>query len=310
MRRKTVSAVVGFRESPWQNFGKVNNKGFDGNITVKQRINDLTLNFRGNVTYAKNKVVEYDELSPQYDYQRYTGQSLGKPMLYIADGLYTNNDFVITDEPSNGSKIYTLKEGSPKPSSGVRPGDIKYLDLNGDGKIDSYDVTYNNNLYSEIPEMVYGFGLNADYKGFYAGVFFQGVANASINVNSVTPFRKGQTTSAREAALDHWSSRNPDNQNVLSPRLHTEEFQHNIYNSTWWYKSANFIRLKNVELGYVLDAKKMKKMALRNARIYLQGNNLAVWDKIKMWDPELGSAGGGVKYPLSMTWTVGLELGF
>ena len=311
MRRKTVSAVTGFRESPWQNYGKVNNKGLDGNIIIKQKINDLSLNFRGNITYAKNKVVEYDELDPQYGYQRYTGQSLGKPMLYIADGLYRNDDFDITNDPTNGSSIYTLKKGLPIPNSGVSPGDIKYRDLNGDGKIDSYDVTYDNNFYSEVPEMVYGFGLNADYKGFYAGIFFQGVANASINIsNGVTPFKKGQTTSAREAALDHWSSRDPDNQNVLSPRLHTSAFDNNAYNSTWWYKSADFIRLKNVELGYVLDAKKMKKMAITNARIYLQGNNIAVWDKVKMWDPELGSAGGGVKYPISMTWTVGLELGF
>ncbi|WP_316817859.1 TonB-dependent receptor [Pedobacter nyackensis] len=309
MQRKTVSAVTGFRQTPWQNFGKVTNKGLDGNVIIKQKINDVTLNFRGNLTYAKNKVIEYDEVSPRYDYQRYTGQSLNTPLLYIADGLYKNEDFIITPN-TNGGKTYTLKDGLPKPSAGVAPGDVKYLDLSGDGKIDDYDRTYDHGYYSEVPEWVYGFGLNADYKGFYAGIFFQGVANASMSISSIMPFRLGQTSSARQDAMNHWSSRNPDDQNVLLPRLHTTNFQHNTFASTWWYKSANFIRLKNLEFGYVIDSKTMKKLAMRNARIYVQGNNLAVWDNIKMWDPELGSSGGGVRYPINMTWTLGLELSF
>ena len=110
--------------------------------------------------------MEYDEVSPRYEYQRYTGQSLKTPLLYIADGLYTADDFIITENPENGSKSYSLKEGLPVPSAAVSPGDIKYLDLNGDGKIDSYDQTYNHKFYAENPELVYGFGLNAEYKGF------------------------------------------------------------------------------------------------------------------------------------------------
>lgn len=309
MQRKTVSNVTGFRQSPWQNFGKVTNKGFDGNIVIKQSIQEVNLSFRGNLTYATNKITEYDEVSPRYEYQRYTGHSLNTPYLYIADGLYTNDDFNITENQTDGSKNYTLKEGLPIPSAGVSPGDIKYRDLNGDGKIDSYDQTYNHNVYAANPEWVYGFGLNAEYKGFYAGIFFQGVANTSMNVSSVLPFSQGQTSAARVETLNHWSSRNPDNQNVLLPRLHDNYFQHNTYASTWWYKNANFLRLKNVEFGYVFENKMLNKIGMKNARIYVQGNNLAVWDKIKMWDPELGSAGSS-KYPLNQTWTVGLEFGF
>lgn len=309
MQRKTVSSVTGFRQNPWQNFGKVTNKGFDGNIVIKQSIQAVNLSFRGNLTYATNKITEYDEVNPRYEYQKYTGHSLNTPYLYIADGLYTNDDFNITENQTDGSKNYTLKEGLPIPSAGVSPGDIKYRDLNRDGKIDSYDQTYNHNVYAANPEWVYGFGLNAEYKGFYAGIFFQGVANASMNVRNVLPFDKGQTSAARVESLNHWSSRNPDNQNVLLPRLHDSYFQHNTYASTWWYKNANFLRLKNVEFGYVFENKMLNKIGMKNARIYVQANNLAVWDKIKMWDPELGSAGSS-KYPLNQTWTVGLEFGF
>lgn len=95
----------------------------------------------------------------------------------------------------------------------------------------------------------------------------------------------------------------------MFPRLHTENFEHNRMTSTWWYRDAGFIRLKNVEFGYSFKKEFLKKLLMKQARIYVQGNNLAVWDKIKMWDPELGS-GGAKKYPINRTWTIGLEIGF
>lgn len=314
MARKTVSQVTGFRKTPYQNFGKMVNQGFDGNLVVRQNINKLNLSFRGNITYAKNKITEYDEVPQKYGYQNYTGQSLGKPKLYIADGLYSNSDFVVTENPLNGSKIYTLIDGQPIPASSVAPGDIKYVDLNKDGKIDSYDMTYDHKFYSANPELVYGFGLNAEYKGIYAGIFFQGVNNTSMNLNGVRefiPFGRAKEGGVREAAIyTHWSSNDPDNQNVIFPRLHNDYFDHNNLASTWWYRNAGFLRLKNVEFGYNFDKRLLTKLHLSKARMYVQGNNLAVWDKIKMWDPELGSAGSGVKYPINRTWTIGLELGF
>ena len=312
MQRKTISAVTGFIKAPFQNFGKVSNKGFDGNIVIKQNLNQVNLSFRGNVTYAKNKIIEYDEVSPRYEYQRYTGHSLNTPKLYIAQGLYTDNDFVITENQTDGTKSYTLKEGLPIPSAGVMPGDIKYADLNNDGKIDSYDQTYEHKFYAQNPEWVYGFGVSGEYKGFYANIFFQGVANASINLmsSSFMPFSLGVDYAVRTDAQNHWSSSNAENQSVLFPRLHSEKFAHNELASTWWYRSGNFIRLKNLEFGYRFNPKTLQKSLFKNARIYIQGNNIAIWDDIKMWDPELGNAGSGSKYPISMTWTVGLELGF
>ena len=192
------------------------------------------------------------------------------------------------------------------------PGDIKYTDLNNDKKIDSYDQTYNHGFYAQNPEWVYGFGLNAEYKGFYAGIFFQGVANASINLNGgrFVPFSGGLTGSTRVESVDHWSSRNPENHNVLYPRLHPEQFSHNTMGSTWWYRNGNFIRLKNLEFGYQFNPKTLQKALIKNARLYVQGNNIAVWDHIKMWDPEIGNKNEGVNYPLSRTFTLGLEVSF
>ena len=312
MQRKAVSQVAGFRQAPWQNYGKVNNKGMDASIVVNQDIKKVHLSFRGNFTYAKNKVTEFDEIEPQYAYQKYTGNSLGKPSLYIAEGLYSEEDFNVTVNPTSGSKTFKLKDGLPVPTGKIAPGDIKYSDLNSDGKIDGYDATYDHKFKSQDPGIVYGFGLNAEYKGFYAGLFFQGVANTSININSLrnfVPFTQGLLGPVRDAAVSHWSSNDPTNTNVMFPRLHTEGFDHNRMASTWWYRDGSFLRLKNVEFGYAFNKELLKKMAVKQARVYVQGNNLAVWDKIEMWDPELG-ADGAKKYPINMTWTIGVEIGF
>ena len=248
-----------------------------------------------------------------HEYQMYTGNKLGTPYLYVADGLYTPDDFNIFQN-SDGSNTYTLKEGLPKPTASVKPGDIKYKDLNGDNLIDSYDQTYNHGMYSVNPEWVYGFGVSGEWKGLYAGVFFQGVANASINLKgnseSFEPFSQGDLRSVRSEVLaSHWSSSDPYNQDVIFPRLYPYHSDHNTMNSTWWYRSGNFLRLKNVEVGYEFDRKILSRHWIKRARLYVQGTNIAVWDDVKMWDPELGNA-SGEKYPINMNWLVGLELGF
>ena len=203
----------------------------------------------------------------------------------------------------------------PLPAANVAPGDIKYRDLNNDGVIDDYDRTYDHGFYQEVPEIVYGFGLNAEWKGFFVGIFFQGTARTSANLlaNSynMMPFTQGvDNGSARTETLDRWSAENPYNQNVLYPRLHTGRFDHNQYASTWWYRNAGFLRLKNIEIGYEFNEKVLKQLKMKNLRVYLQGNNVAVWDHIKFWDPELGSANSGAKYPLCSTYSVGLEVTF
>ena len=314
MRRKTISSIAGFRTAPFQNFGKVSNRGVDMNVVFKQNINKFNLSFRGNFTYAHNKVEEYDEIPHEYAYQDVTGRSMGLPLLYIADGLYRDADFNITEDPNNGSKIYELKEDFAKPASNVKPGDIKYRDLNKDGIINDYDRTFEHGFYGNNPEIVYGFGVQGEYKGFYAGVFFQGVGHASVNLNSYKyfmPFSNGDLSPVRSQVMgSHWSSKDPENQNVMFPRLYNGIYANNNYASTWWHRKGDFLRLKDIQFGYNFDQKFLAKLRMKHARIYVMGNNIAVWDSVKLWDPELGSNGGGAKYPLNMTWTLGLELGF
>lgn len=315
LQRKTVSNVTGLRVMPYQNFGIVTNQGIDANLILKQKIGQVDLSARGNITFARNKIIEYDEVPQKYDYQNYTGNSIGVPILYVAEGLYTPDDFNITTDAATGAQSYKLKEGLATPSANVAPGDIKYKDLNNDGIINDYDRTYDHGFYNSTPEIVYGFGLNAEWKGFFVGVFFQGAAHASAKLSDNTtilfPFIKGiDATSARVEALDHWSAQNPYNQDVFYPRLRTSKFDHNMLASTYWYRDAGFLRLKNIEVGYEFNDKVLKALKMKNLRVYLQGNNIAVWDHIKLWDPELGSANSGAKYPICGSYSIGLEVTF
>lgn len=318
LQRKTVSNVTGFRVLPYQNFGIVQNQGLDANLVLKQRIGQVDLSARGNLTFARNKILEYDEVPQKYAYQNYTGHSIfnspGNMKLYIAEGLYMPEDFdIISDD--TGAKTYKLKNGMPSPAANVAPGDIKYKDLNNDGVIDDYDRTYDHNYYPEVPEIVYGFGLNAEWKGFFVGVFFQGTAHTSANMlannYNLMPFTQGvDNGSARVETNDRWRAENPYNQDVFFPRLHTGRFDHNQYPSTYWMRDAGFLRLKNIEIGYQFNEKILKQLKMKNLRVYLQGNNVAVWDNIKFWDPELGNAESGAKYPICSTYSVGLEVTF
>lgn len=313
IQRQTISAVTGFRTGMYQNFGITTNKGVDANFIFKHQLGPVALSARGNITYAKNEIIECDEITPKYNWMSQVGTSIGQQSLYIAEGLYTPDDFDIT-ERGDGSRSYQLKKGLPKPSANVAPGDIKYKDLNEDGVIDSYDRTYKNGFYSTgMPEIVYGFGLNVSWKGLFVGVFFQGVANASASLiaspSNIIPFTSGRdNASARDIIRDHWSADEPFSQQVFFPRLHTGAFGHNQMPSTWWMRDAGFLRLKNIEVGYEFDKTLLQRLRMENLRVYVQGNNVAVWDKIRYWDPELGNANSGAKYPLCRNFTIGLEI--
>ena len=314
LQRRTISNVTGFRTMPFQNFGIVTNQGMDANLILKQKIGEVDLSARGNLTYARNKIVEYDEVPQKYDYQNYTGNRINTPFLYVAEGLYTPDDFNITTN-EYGAQSYKLKDGLPIPAANVAPGDIKYKDLNNDGVIDDYDKTYKNGCYPKVPEIVYGFGVNAEWKGIFVGVFFQGTSHTSANLlanhGNIMPFSIGvDSGSARSECLDRWKAEDSYKQDVFLPRIHTTQFDHNTLPSTWWHRNAGFLRLKNVEIGYEFNKQVLQKLKMKNLRVYLQGNNVAVWDHIKYWDPELGDAESGAKYPICGTYSVGLEVTF
>ncbi|MES2425985.1 MAG: TonB-dependent receptor [Bacteroidota bacterium] len=314
VQRATVSGAAGFNQSPFQNFGKVTNKGVETSVTYQQKIgSNSVLSLRGNFTYAHNKILEMDEVTPLYPWMASTGNSLNANNVFVADRLFENSDFNITTN-TDGSKNYALKTNIASQSyfGAVQPGDIKYKDLNGDGVINQYDQTKYQGK-PTTPEINYGFGASYEYKGLSLSLFFTGIANTSTvlggdNPQGFFPFTYGvDESSVRSIVRDRWTASNPS-QNVLFPRITTSANPNNQAASTWWMRDAGFLRLKTAELGYRLPKKWMDSAKIRGAKIYVQGYNLLTWDKIKYWDPEQGNANAGVTYPQSRSFTFGLEL--
>lgn len=315
LQRRTVSGVAGFRQNPWQNFGVVTNKGLDGSLNLRHNFGEVDVAFRGNFTFARNKIVEYDEIPQRYPWMQLTGTRLRGLGALVAERLFTDDDFNITTDNS-GNRVYTLKDGiayytqHPNP----KPGDIKFVDQNGDGVVDNNLDVVRDYMHPTVPEIIYGFGANASFKGFYASVFFQGAGNVTVNLNNdpsvFQPYHNGVllSTVRQEVVESRWTENNPS-QDVFFPRMTIDgKTNSSSAQNSWWYRNGAFLRFKNLEMGYVLSDLNLSKLKLRQARIYLAGQNIALWDHVGVFDPEMGNSGSGSAYPLPSIWSVGLEL--
>lgn len=312
LQRRTVSATTGFQIMPWQNFGNVRNQGVDASLVLNQKIGEVELSGRANFTFARNKILEYDEIPQLYPWMNVTGTRIGDRSIYTCDGFYTSDDFNITGEGLN--RVYELKEGVVRSSlsSDIRPGDLKYRDLNEDGVINTSDAQ-RGLVHPENPEIVYGFGMSAKWKNITVSAFFQGAGNTTtiLGQGQLWPFSMGIANSRlRPEFLSHWTESDPTNFDVFYPRLRPDNHPHNHAASTFWERDASFLRFKNLEVSYNIPTNLAHKMGMQYARIYLSGNNLCVWDNIKMWDPEMGSKNSGSGYPLARTFSLGLDVTF
>lgn len=304
MQRKTIPTQTGFLSNPYANYGVVDNHGVDGTVTWNHRFNkNWSLALRGNFTYAKNKVKEYDEPeSVKGTYRSLTGRSIGTLWGYQAERLYTADDF------ENGK----LKTGIPVPNLGtaVRPGDIKYRDMNDDGVIDAKDEGYIGGTTS--PRIVYGFGGNVQYKDFDFSFFFQGTGDSYRVIGGTQYFipGSGQGVLGNVYAnyTDCWTEENPS-QDVFWPRLSESTSPNNNVASTWWKKDMSFLRLKSIEFGYTLPRSVTKAIYSNNIRFFVSGNNLFYISKFRLWDPELDTS-DGLKYPSMRSVMFGCQLNF
>lgn len=307
MQRKTLTETAGYTEMPWANFGKVNNKGIDINIDYNKAFSkDLSVSLLGNFTYTTNKVLEDDESENILNSPRSrTGKPMNIPMLFIAERLFQDDDF-----NADG----TLKDGIPEQTFGkVQPGDIKYKDLNNDGKITDEDQT----LYGDplLPKIIYGFGFTINYKNIDFGAIFQGAAQTSLvldvtsDQNYLIPGSGGMSRgNILDNVDDRWTPEN-SSQNVFWPRLSNLNTGNNNKASTWWQKDASFLRLKNIEIGYTPFKNSKTMRQFKNTRLFLRGSNLFYLSSFKLWDPELGGDGYR-KYPMNRYTSVGFELYF
>jgi hypothetical protein len=309
-RRNIYMELVNFPETAgleaavFGNSGEMESKGIDGSIDYQKFFtNDFWLTGRANLTYSVNKYLEYDE--PEYpDAYRYRrGHSAGQQWGLVAERLFVD-DYEISQSPTQNFN-----------GSIPRAGDIKYRDINHDGKVDSNDQIAMG--FPTTPEIQYGFGLSGGYKNFDMSFFFQGNARVSFFIDPQGEHTVGGTTTYGIAPFENrrnalaivargsWTETNPD-VHAFWPRLSVDEVQNNTQQSSWWLRNGSFVRLKNVEAGYNFNG--IKKIGLENIRAYISAENLFVISSFKLWDPEMGSSGMG--YPINRRFNVGLQLAF
>jgi TonB-linked SusC/RagA family outer membrane protein len=310
MQRKTAAPEEsGIINAIWANYGIVDNRGIDVTLEYTKRINDdWDVTLRGTLTYAKNKIVEIDEPRTTIGtWRSETGHAINTLKGLIAERLYTDDDF---DDIATGR----LKDGLPRPTytSTIRPGDIKYTDLSGDGIIDDFDKGPLDDKTVD-PKLVYGVGISAGYKRLDFSVFFQGTGNMYRMIgNGYQHFLPGtgmgSIGNVMTNADDRWTPENP-RQDVFYPRLDWGLNDHNRQPSTWWVRNMNFLRLKSIEVGYSLPPALISKIGIQGLRVFLSGTNLLTFSEFDLWDAEIGSDHGTV-YPTMKSVQLGLTVNF
>jgi TonB-linked SusC/RagA family outer membrane protein len=297
---RIIPGTMGVIPSVKANLGVAMGKGLDCELNYEKNFHkDLWVTGRATFTYATSEVKKWEE--PYYSETPWLSK-VGKPLSqtwgYIAERLFVDDAEV---------------ENSPVQFGSYMAGDIKYRDVNGDGKISELDQVPIG--FPTTPEIIYGFGLSVGYKGFDASFFFQGSARQSfwLDLAKVSPFLDGDSddgltghNSVLQVFADDYWSENNRNPYALWPRLANYNVTNNNQTSTWFMQDGSFFRLKSVEMGYTLPKQMAKNIYLKDLRVYVSGTNLFYFSKFKLWDPEM--AGEGLGYPVQRVFNIGLNI--
>ena len=285
------------------NSGVVDVKGFELSLKHENKVGELAYTIGANTSFARNRYISINDSDNIPAYQSKLGQSLGAVLGYVSDGLYR-------DEQDLAS--------SPKTSNAVRVGDIKYKDLNGDGKITAEDRTWIAR--SPIPEVMFGLDFNFKWRGFDAVLFFQGATNTEIMLCG-TYSALGYSDGTYYTQAFKWGSNppkylvegswTPDHTDASYPRLSTQSSPNNVYTSDFWARDASYLRLKNVQLGYTFPKTVTRKFYVDALRLYVSASNVFTISGLSALgiDPEAPSVNNGY-YPQQRVVSLGASLTF
>ena len=290
--------------APFQNAGKVRNQGWELSVGYSKKLTrDFSLDAALTLSDVKNTITDMrGTSSTSGDIRNQEGSSINSIYGLICDG------FINSQEEAD-----EINANCPQFGTTVYPGDLKYRNVSGDNKITTDDKTI---IGSTVPRYSYSFNLGVGYKGIRLSAFLQGVGKADGYLNSyyVMPCYQGGTY--RKEHLDYWTEQNHD---ASTPRL-SYKSSNNTYTSSFWMKSAAYLRLKNLQLGYDLPSKWMKAIGLKSAYIYANAENLLTftdfWDG---YDPEVNynasatdgvSLGAANNYPQTKAFTFGVDIKF
>jgi TonB-linked SusC/RagA family outer membrane protein len=278
---------------PDENIGIVDNRGIELLLRHTKRGAGLNYSVEGMVTYARNNVVFMDEPIGVTDRIRRTGHPFDQFYGLVALGLFQNQKEIDDWADQDGQKNASLK-----------PGDIKYQDIDNNGKIDGFDVKQIGK--SPTPELVYGLNLSASYKGVGVSANFQGATGFNRDLH-LTPFQLD--ANALAVSGNAWR---PDNPNAAYPRLSNTEPPNQSRVSSFWLVDNTYLRLRNVQVFYQLSNSLVHRIGLKGIRIFVSGNNVLTFSKRKWVDPELNPVGNfdRLSYPHLKSYNVGINVNF
>src|SRR5690606_38422175 len=292
-----IPKVLGGLAAPFENRGRMSNRGFEATINYNQNSADrnrLSYSFGLNLTYVTNRVTDFgDSQSPDQLYLIREGHSYRSLYGFNAIGIYQSNEEGHEHMFANGYK--------------PRAGEIKFEDVNGDGRLDFQDKMVLGNT---IPKITYGFSAGFNYKGFDLNILLQGASGLNVYTGNewTTPFGiSGGTITSRWR--DAWTAENTRT-NLPALRLNNNWDQQQ---SSFWVSDIPFLKLKNIQLGYAFDPSIAKKLGLERLYAYVNGQNLFsfVGKDYEGFDPERNTFDSGANfYPIPKIYTLGLQLNF
>ncbi len=305
MKREHMPLVVGLADQkPMVNVGRMMAHGLDGNVAFTQRIDKVILTVRGNITYQNTEVLDKDEAANELWYKMEKGFRYGQTRGYIAQGLFKDQEDI---------------DSSPTQTSNyqIMPGDIKYKDVNGDGKITEADIVPIG--YKNAPGLIYGTGMNLDWENISFSFLMQGAGKRDFFVGNSGPhaFRNGKSGNILQLMVEgnRWIPRevsgtaDTENPNAEWPRLTYGNNDNNNQNSTFWMKNGSYLRLKNIEVVYRVPQSFTHKLNMSAMRVGFIGENLYTWSPFKWWDPE-GNNENGSAYPIPRTFSCYINFSF
>jgi hypothetical protein len=281
-----ISAVIGINPGLSPN-GIVTNKGFEVRIGWSDHIGDIAYSLKTQMSVANNKIINRDEQFYEYPYLKTEGHEIGQIFGLVNDGFFNNQSEIENSIPQNFSN--------------VRPGDVKYVDQNGDGFINKDDRVPMG--YANFPERYYSGILSIGYKGFLLTVNVQGAGKRSIMLtqpNIYWPLVEGDNMSTWYK--NYW--RPGKKVGVDLPRLTTKNNNNNFRNSNIWLREGNFVKIRFASLSYTFPTKLISKAHIRKAIIFISGRNLYTFSKFKYADPE----NVNTDYPTIREFNIGFKI--
>ncbi|MGM9737870.1 MAG: SusC/RagA family TonB-linked outer membrane protein [Candidatus Cryptobacteroides sp.] len=296
VQMNNISDINGIGSLPYTNIGETLNRGFEGMLEANRRFGDWNVSLRGNFTYSRNKVLVNAEPTPAYPWMTNINLPINQQKGFVALGLFESQEEI---------------DNAPTQYGTLRVGDVRYLDVNGDGTINDYDRVPIGRTW--LPELTYGFGGSVSWKGVTLSVLFQGVGNTTIQLsgNSVYVFNHAgyYVGGFYQYVYDNMWREGQESPDMLFPRATIGENVNNNKMSTLYTKDVSYLRLKNATIGYTLPKSWAKKVKMRNIYVYCNGLNLLTFSGFKMFDPEIDNQ-QGAKYPPTRQINFGLNLQF